>query len=488
MNSSILRLLFLETAEATETGPIDPWAEGVPDHVVCRSCAWPVPEGMPLPDFDAIVLVGGNDYELLGVRERFADEAIVSMQGPQCDADTRLRAIRLGADEVFSCGRQGLYECLRVAVERRRRERAENSKRKVEQQTQKMESVARVSAGIAHEVRHAAQIVLGNCSILERACAGQYPDVTTDIREANEKTLKLFDRLLAFAVAEPSKGTLVDLSSLLNKQLPLYQAVNLGRAELLFEGLPIQPFIIDPAVVEHVTMNLVVNAFDSLDRGGTVSVEWGPLRRVTSYLTRHGELKPGLYAHLRVSDTGKGIPERLLDRVFEPSFVTHKEHAGMGLATVQSLLRTVGGCATVVSSEGLGTCAHAFFPIGPGERCALPTRPRSKKICLLLSRPTSQRLALRTEVESYGWRVLEARDRNEVGLLTKATPVDLALCEAELLLGHSAELRRTLLPAQVVVTSLFPQHWLRRRGMLPPQWEYLATPWDGEELGRLLAC
>ena len=116
------------------------------------------------------------------------------------------------------------------------------------------------------------------------------------------------------------------------------------------------PVFADPRQIEHVLINLAVNSRDAMPTGGRLTIETANTELDAAYAAGPGNLPSGDYISLQVSDTGTGIPEDVIDRVFEPFFSTKPTGAGtgLGLATVYGIVTRAGGAVRVASGTGRG--------------------------------------------------------------------------------------------------------------------------------------
>jgi CheY-like chemotaxis protein len=120
----------------------------------------------------------------------------------------------------------------------------------------------------------------------------------------------------------------------------------------------------DPAQLETALLNLAINARDAMPQGGRVTLEAANVHVDAAYAARHADLNAGQYCLLSLTDTGVGMPPKMLSHVFEPFFTTKAagRGTGLGLSQVYGFLKQSGGHVNIYSEEGHGTCIKMYFP------------------------------------------------------------------------------------------------------------------------------
>ena len=144
------------------------------------------------------------------------------------------------------------------------------------------------------------------------------------------------------------------------------------RQELTANGI----VLADPTQIHQVIMNLCTNAYHAMrETGGTLAVFLGEIE-IRDEDEGYGELVPGRYLKLTVSDTGCGINPEIQERIFEPYFTTKKtgEGTGLGLAVVHGIIKSYNGHITVYSEPGRGTTFHVYLPLVEEKAAELPVK------------------------------------------------------------------------------------------------------------------
>ncbi|MEK7385497.1 MAG: ATP-binding protein, partial [candidate division NC10 bacterium] len=214
------------------------------------------------------------------------------------------------------------------------------------------------AAGVAHEINNPLMVILGNGGLLLREAAPDSPQhlrLSGIVTEAN-RAGKIVRDLLDFARRrEPNRGP-VSVPELLERALELLHA-KLRRAcvdvERVFDA-SLPAILADRDQLTQVFLNLITNAVDAMDGGGTLVLETG---------TRQDDDGRTLIT-VGVSDTGPGIPQEHLARIFEPFYTTKPEGLGTGLGLSVSLgiVRMHGGAIDVESKPGRGTTMRVTLP------------------------------------------------------------------------------------------------------------------------------
>ena len=232
-------------------------------------------------------------------------------------------------------------------------------------QVQKMESMGVMAAGVAHDFRNVLQAVSGHEELLLRRLKGDEGAIQhlEAISQAVERAQALIKKLLAFSRDEPLRQNLVEPAGLLQEICRLLRPSLGTRVRLLLELEPRLPRTrMDPNQVHQILVNLILNAQAALDGDGTIV-----LRAGRTILSGEGDTPegspPGPYLTLAVADTGPGIPDEVLPRIFEPFYTTKGDKGtGLGLSVAYGIAKAHGGWIACESAPGEGACFTLFLP------------------------------------------------------------------------------------------------------------------------------
>ena len=221
-------------------------------------------------------------------------------------------------------------------------------------EVRRLQTLGRLSANLAHEVKNALQVITGQASLLldpaERSAG--WVDSVSAIARNGARASRLLSRFLAAGKPEAREGT-TDPARVLTEATQLFTALcgKHVRVELeLAAGLP--RVDADASELEQVLLNLLLNARDAMPRGGTIRVR-------ASALANH--------VRLTVADSGSGISPEVLRRIFDPLFTTKPgdRGTGLGLSIVRELVEGWGGRVRVHSRVGSGSAFVVQLPTQP---------------------------------------------------------------------------------------------------------------------------
>lgn len=233
--------------------------------------------------------------------------------------------------------------------------------------SQKMEAIGLLAGGVAHDFNNLLQAIQGYTeSALQNLDPGQhaYHDLQ-EVRRASGRAGNLTRQLLTFGRPSQLQRVDLDLNTLVADLANMLRRVIGEQIELVVQAVEnLHRVDADPGQMEQVLVNLCINARDAMPEGGKLMVTTQNLKLGSRDYQRHPWSQPGDYVLLTVSDTGKGIPPHIRDRVFEPFFTTKRDAGGtgLGLATAYAIIERHGGMIELESEEGGGTTFRIFLP------------------------------------------------------------------------------------------------------------------------------
>jgi signal transduction histidine kinase len=242
-------------------------------------------------------------------------------------------------------------------------------------QAQTMAAVGRLTAGVAHDFNNLLVSISGNAEMLHNQLS-EYPMHARRlavILQAAERGAALVRQLMAFSRKQTLEPVLVDLNQVVRGIGDLLRAT-LGRRIRVETKLNAELWLalIDPAQIEHVILNLAINARDAMPDGGTLTI--ATANAVLGRHERTADLTEGEYVVVAVSDTGTGMTDDVLRNVFEPFFTTKPpgQGSGLGLSQVYGVASQSGGGVQIDSAVGEGTTVSVLFPRAAAGTAAEP--------------------------------------------------------------------------------------------------------------------
>jgi len=235
----------------------------------------------------------------------------------------------------------------------------------------KMESIGLMAGGVAHDFRNFIHVIAVNASFIKDSAAD-----TVTLRRATQivdvcgKASDIIDNMMNLARTDEHPKSRIDLNKEALKNLDLFKP-SMPDGILLEAAIAAdKPDIAgDSPEVCRLIANLVNNAKEALGREGFISVRTENRVLSEEDCQKHANARPGEFVVLTISDSGPGIPDHLLPRIYDPFFSTKKGHGntGFGLAIVYAIVQRHRGWIDVDSKEGRGARFSVYFPLYRGD-------------------------------------------------------------------------------------------------------------------------
>ena len=367
-------------------------------------------------------------------------------------------------------------------------------------QSLKMESIGRLAGGIAHDFNNLLTAIIGYSELsLSKIPEGDPVQANlVEIQKAADRAASLTGQLLAFSRRQIIEPKLVGINQLIMEVGGLLQRLIDESISLALLPGPSAGWIkVDPHQFEQVLINLVVNARDAMPGGGQLTVQTSNIALTPQRARELGEVQPGEYVVLTISDTGTGMSAETQKHIFEPFFTTKDQGkgTGLGLATCYGIVKQNSGHIEVESELGTGTLFRIYLPRveAPSDVPVVPEEPeqwpRGTETVLLVEDEPAVRTVTSTALSSQGYRVLEAANGVEALQVSKdhaGEKISLLLTDVIMPSMGGKELAEQICESRpdikVLFTSGYDNDAIAHHGMLEPGLEFLQKPAPLKEL------
>jgi nitrogen-specific signal transduction histidine kinase len=369
-------------------------------------------------------------------------------------------------------------------------------------QSQKMEAIGYLAAGVAHDFNNLLTSMVGNASLLLSALPenDSAKPALESIVSGGERAADLTRQLLAYAGKGRFYAERVDLSDvvlrtgrLIHQSIPPEVQVRMD----LDQHLPL--LLADPSQVQQVAMNLMINAAEAIGSAGGVVVVRTGCQTVTHEplpdLYTVEKVAPGEYVFLEVRDNGSGMDEPTLKRIFDPFFTTKFTGRGLGLAAVLGIVRQHRGAVQVHSVPGRGSSFKTLFAVteaAPPPKTESLGRAdlRGVGTILVVDDEEMIRSFSRSALESFGYQVLLAADGYEGVRLFHEHAAEIALVLLDVAMpgmdGHKTlqRIREIRADVPVLICSGFGDLDVEARFARGETAGFFAKPYTVKQLAR----
>ena len=370
-------------------------------------------------------------------------------------------------------------------------------------QSQKLEAVGKLTGGIAHDFNNVLQVIKGSLELLriENKNAIQVLRRIDTAAGAVRRGASLASQLLAFARKQPLQPKPTDLGRVVRSladmlQRALGDAVNVS----IIVGPGTWNTMVDPNQLEHVILNLAINARDAMNGAGRLSIEVSNATLDDDYARFEPGLSTGQFVLLAISDNGSGMSPETMQKAFEPFYSTKPEGqgTGLGLSMAYGFVKQSEGHIKIYSELGHGTTIRIYLPrtaqhellaAAPQSAAAVEGGPET---ILVVEDDLAVQATVVDLLTGFGYRVLKAdHARMALDLIESGAAVDLLFTDVvmpgELRSPELARRAVAILPGlKVLFTSGYTQDAINHGGRLDPSVHLLSKPYGREKLGLKL--
>ena len=504
---SVVRVLIVEDSaadaelmlRALRAGGFEPACERVETADAMREALARQPWDIVLGDYN---LPGFDVPAALAVLQQHGQDIPFIVVTGSVGEDAAVAAMKAGATDYIMKDRlqrlaPAVLRAVADAAVRRERQRLEQQL----QQSQKLEAVGRLAGGLAHDFNNVLTAILGSVELL---LLDTPPDAPTReeldiIRDAAARAQELIRQLLAFSARQVLQPRVLDLNRLVGDVNKMLRRLIGEDVELVSAPAPdLGAVRADAGQIEQALVNLAINGRDAMPEGGRLTIETANAEIPEGAGRPHGEVPPGRYVTLRVTDTGHGMDAETQAHIFEPFFTTkpHGKGTGLGLATVYGIARQSGGHVTVDSAPGEGTTFRIYLPRvdeaveSGGVPPAVGAPVEGTETVLLAEDEHLVRSLARKVLEQAGYTVLVAAGGPEalqVAALYDG-PIHLLLTDVVMpeMSGRELMHRLTLVRPglRVLYMTGYSDEAVARHGLLDPGTGFMQKPFTPEALAR----
>ncbi len=364
-------------------------------------------------------------------------------------------------------------------------------------QSRKLEAVGQLAGGVAHDFNNVLGVIIGHCDLMREQFADDEKAKahTSAIKKSAEHAAALTRQLLAFSRKQAMQMRPVDLNEVIRGAGEMLNRVIREDIELTMRLAPNLGLVnADPVQVEQVLMNLGANARDAMSKGGKLTIETANAELDTAYAASHPGVKAGRYVSLSVSDTGSGMDELTLSKVFEPFYTTKEmgRGTGLGLSIIYGIVRQIGGHITVYSEAGVGSTFQIYFPRldNAAYEASVPVQitrnePRSETILLVEDDPDLLEI-LKAMLIPCGYNLLTASTAKETVTTCKnyRGEIDLMISDMVLKGGSGGlelvrKIRAKRPKIKVLLISGYSESFVAKKAVVG---NFLQKPFSAEQL------
>ncbi|HEY3900461.1 MAG TPA: response regulator [Chthoniobacter sp.] len=289
------------------------------------------------------------------------------------------------------------------------------------QRAQRLDALGMLAGGIAHDLNNILSPILMSVGLLRPLAQDEDHRLVLDTLETSATHgAELVQQILLFARGEEGKRAKIRISELLDELKSVLKTAVRQKIDLTVEHSGnLWPVSADATQMKQVLLNLCMNSRDAMPNGGSIRISAANVLAAAGDLhCFHGEVPPGAYVRLSVTDNGTGIPPELLEKIFDPFFTTKDvgKGTGLGLSTIAGIVRSHEGYIQVESIVGQGTSFRIYLPSGENNGVESVAPPSSSfldghgEFILIIDDDEGIRYVTERILKAHGYEVFVAID------------------------------------------------------------------------------
>ncbi|MFP4362924.1 MAG: response regulator [Spirochaetia bacterium] len=365
-------------------------------------------------------------------------------------------------------------------------------------QSQKMEAIGRLAGGIAHDFNNLLTVILGYSKLLlEPGVGEQSHDDIEGIQSAAKKAAALTRQLLAFSRHQIMKSKPVDLNTLISNMQKMVRRLIPETIDMRFVLEADNSIVkVDPGQIEQVIINLVLNARDAMENGGSLLLSTENIELKSEDHSVSGKIPPGEYVVFEIRDTGSGMAPETKEKLFEPFYTTKAEGegTGLGLASVYGIIRQTNGYIQLSSELGEGTSFRIILPLTTEKeedsknivKQAEHWKNRNERILLVEDDDSVRNLVFKI-LNREGFSIMEARNGGEAILICEEKNKHIDLLISDVVMPHmngkklAERLQKTLPNLKILLMSGYPDKVGIDETELNDNVAFMQKPFDSDD-------
>ncbi|OPL18195.1 MAG: hypothetical protein AVO35_06735 [Candidatus Aegiribacteria sp. MLS_C] len=310
-------------------------------------------------------------------------------------------------------------------------------------QSQKMDAVGQLAGGVAHDFNNILQVINGYTELADAALEEDHPvrEMVRQISKAGERAEELVHQLLLFSRNQVIVTSIMDLNQVISEHLKMLKRIIGENIGIILETCTDPVYVnADHSMAGQVLLNICLNARDAMPEGGRITVRTDRVYLDSEFCETNPSARPGYYGMVSIADTGHGMDEDTLSRIFEPFFSTKGITAGtgLGLSTVYGIVTQHDGLIRAESVPGEGSVFRVYLPAAD-RNIEIEEIPQEYEVeeavslTIIIAEDDDDVRNLACEVLSEaGHEVITAADGEEAVLLVTDSPdsVDLMIMDA----------------------------------------------------------